>query len=98
MSRQRLLITVAVLLLAAMGVAGCGTAQPASPEPSAGRSVGPGPSSGSAVSAAMPGSSAEQGTSAPEPSKRAQAKAPGSEPETAQEKAEAALVARAMAL
>ena len=46
----------------------------------------------------MPGSSAEQGTSAPEPSKRAQAKAPGSEPETAQEKAEAALVARAMAL
>ncbi len=89
MRGKRLFIIVAILLLVALGATGCATTRPAPPEASAHQDESP-PGSGNDTSNPLPSRPVERETPAAKPTKRAHA-------ETAQEKAEAELYARAVA-
>src|ERR1035437_7576473 len=89
MRGKRLFIIVAMLLLVALGATGCATTRPAPPEASAHQDESP-PGSGNDTSNPLPSRPVERETPAAKPPKR-------THPETAEEKAEAELLARAMA-
>ena len=89
MRGKRLFIIVAMLLLVALGTTGCATTRPAPPEASAHQDESP-PGSGNDTSNPLPSRPVERETPAAKPPKR-------THPETAEEKAEAELLARAMA-
>src|ERR1035437_5561441 len=89
MRGKRLFIIVAMLLLVALGATGCATTRPAPPEASAHQDESP-PGSGNDTSNPLPSRPVARETPAAKPTKRAHA-------ETAQEKAEAELYARAVA-